>query len=248
MKIVKKNKTYFINPDSLDEENNLDFFLNKPLNLEKKESLLILSILENNVSVKENNASVKENNVSVKQKIIDFFNDENLTFKNRVEGTFEKLLNKDDLIVFKEMIKNKEIEIFKPSTKYKKGIYQISFKKAHTSSSNFGAVHSFFIKNKYIILNNSEDAKKFSNDFETEIKEGKIIGLKSFDNNYYVINKDLFLDIKTKLINLNLNSSFSIGFLETKLDFSKDAFKIAIELLKEEGLIIEKKKENYEFI
>jgi hypothetical protein len=248
MKIVKKNKTYFINPDNLDEENKIDFFLNKSLNLEKKDSLLVLSIL--------NKPSSLNNKDSVRQKIINLFNDKDLTFQNRVEGTFEKLLNKDDLIVFKEMIKNKEIEIFKPSTKYKKGVYQISFNKnksfspQNTSSinKNTGSVFSLFNKNKYVILKNSEDAKKFSYDFEQQIKSGKIIGLKSFDNNYYVIYKSLFLEIKDKLLSLNLKNSFSIDSLKTKLEFSKEVLKIAIELLKEEGLILEKKKEVYEFI
>lgn len=273
MKIVKKNKTYFLNVDNLEEERNLEPYLNKVLDVNRISVNEVLFSLRDKtkekviekpkvyekekVIEKEKTkpssivkTSLKDAKDLVKNKIATLLNDKNLTFQDKVEGSFETLLNKEDLSVFKEMLLNKEIEIFKLSDKYKKGVYQmVSFNKPSSlPSKEQAADFSFFDTEKYIILSKPEDAKQFSSSYEAQIKAGDILGIKSFDGNYYVINKLLFTKIRDVIFSLNLKDSFSIDFLIEKTTFQKQALKVTIEILKEEGLIIEKRKETYQLL
>ncbi len=275
MKIVKKNKTYFLNVDNLEEERNLEQYLNKVLDVnrisvnevlfslrEKTEEKTIEKpkVYEKEKVIEKEKPLIKPSSIIktsfkdakdlVKNKIATLLNDKNLTFQDKVEGSFETLLNKEDLSVFKEMLLNKEVEVFKLSDKYKKGVYQMaSFNKPSSlPSKEQTADFSFFDTEKYIILNKPEDAKQFSSSYEAQIKAGDILGIKSFDGNYYVINKLLFTKIRDLIFSLNLKDSFSIDFLIEKTTFQKQALKVVIEILKEEGLIIEKRKETYQLL
>lgn len=257
MKIVKKNKVYFLNVSSSFEEDEISNFLDKPLICRKEDGLLVIKIDEKF----ENNSTLNDNKqITIKQKIISLLNDPKLNIQDKVEGNFEKLLNKDDLSIFKEMVLNKEIDLFKLSSKYKKGIYKVVnlntdnkeyIKKETTNFKNNQFVKgdfSSFDKHKFIILKNSNDAKEFSTIYQDKIKSKEIIGIKSFDGNYYVVYRYLFLETKDAIFNLNIKGNFTINVLEEKLKLSKDLLKIIIEILKEEGMILEKTKNNYYFV
>jgi len=255
MKIVKKNKTYFINLESLKEERDLEPYLNKILDVNKISSQEVLFSLREKIVDKKkviersslsSNLSEDKKNL-VKNKIASLLNDKNLTFQDKVEGSFEKLLNKEDLKVFKEMILNKEVETFKLSEKYKKGVYQITSKN-HNLIENNNSDFSEFNNNGYMVLKNTQDAKNFSKDFEDDIKSGFILGIKSFDGNYYILKKELFDKLQDKVKSLDLKGSFSLENLSSSLKSSSDLIKVFIEILKEEGKVIEKRKEMYEFI
>ncbi len=244
MKIVKKNETYFLNFENNSEKKELDLFVNKFLDIKNKSNSSFVLSLKDIKSIDKKVIEKSPNKDLVKNKIAKLLNDKNLTFQDKVEGNFEKLLNKNDLVIFKEMIEDKEIELFKLSSKYKKGVYQLSLHKSNLSTEDY----SLFKSNKYIILKKTDDARRFSKEFKEIIKSGEVIGIKSFDGNYYVIYKTIFDEIKQKLYLLNLNSAFSIDFLESRLSYSKELLKFVIEILKDEVKIIEKRKESYEFI
>lgn len=235
MKIVKKNKVYFLNLENDFEEKIIDNFLNVSLDSKKEKDSLVLSIK-------------KDLDKTIKKKIKALLEDKNLTFKDKVEGTFENFLNKKDLSVLKEMISLNEIEVYKMSSKYKKGVYQIVRKKenSYLKSSKDGT--SVFSEKKYIILKNIEDVKNFSEKYKENIKNKEIIGLKSFDGNYYVVDSKLFLKVKEKIVSLNLKQDFTIDFLEKETNFSKELLKVTLEILKEEGFVIEKRKGIYEVL
>jgi len=196
----------------------------------------------------------------------------------KIEGKFEKLLNVDDLNIFKEMLASKEIVLFKLSDKYKKKIYKVNEdyeqKKQNSDlkvyapqqvevaipnsnvvlqqdvvgkSESIDKVYYLFDKQNYIILDNSNIANIFSQKYVQEFKSGEIIGLKSFDNNYYMINSNLYNKIKPKILNYK-QDPFSLEEISSKLQLSPDLIKIILEFLKEECLIVEKRKNLYSFV
>ncbi|MDD3177892.1 MAG: hypothetical protein PHR26_00040 [Candidatus ainarchaeum sp.] len=271
MKIIKKDNIYFLNPEGNDCFL-LSNFINKKLVLKpiSKEVLAIVSLdnnldgLSNDVILDNstyNNFSKKESykksdilendsfeDKSIKKKIFDLLNDKNITSKDKVEGSFEKFLNFKDLKVFKEMLKNKEINVFKLSDKYKKGIYKIDFDKLNILDNNISNnyldvdILNKFKENNYLIIKNQKDVNIFLDKYKNQIQNNEIIGLKSFDSNYYIISVDLYNDLKDLFLKTNFENEFGIEKVISNLNISEDISKILIEILKEDCLVIEKRK------
>ncbi len=245
MKIVKKNKTYFININDINEQQVVDQLLDTKLDIKKisEDVFSIIKTKQSTVNTGHTKPTVTPKPLDSKQKIFNLLNDVNLTAKDKVEGAFEKFLKSEDLKVFKELLRSKYIYIFKLSDKYKKGIYKVS-----DSAQKENNTFDDFDKNSCVIITNQNDASTFSQKHNDQIKANKIIGLKSFDGNYYVIDFLLFKQTKDKIFSLKLENTFSIKDIQDKLNLSEDVIKITLELIKEDGLVIEKRKEIYQLV
>jgi hypothetical protein len=247
MKIIK-NKEFIINVTDKLEEDSLNLIKDKYFKLKKINNEVYAIVFSNNENKKIKQSS--QNIPSTKNKILNLLNDKNLEVKDKVEGTFENLLNPNELSIFKQMLKNKEIIIFKLSKKYKKGIYKVFEQK----NKNFTPVNysnisfDFFENNNYYIIENNNDAIRFSEKYASKIKNNEIIGVKSFDGNYYVIDYEYYSEIKDKFLSVDLPNNFTLIDVMNKTEFSEEIIKIVLEILKDQGVIIEKRKGIYEFI
>jgi len=265
MKIVKKAKTYFINyvPEDMDLLDKL-----KDNHLEFKEITSNVYSLVVNKDTPVSKESIKEapKQNDIKHKIISLLNDKSVSAGNKIEGNFEKLLKKEDISIFQEMLKDKEIIIYH-LPKYKKGIYQVNIitpekvfkpnyekqiKKDFTPARELvqerEEIISVFESNGFVIIKNQGDAIMFTEKYSDRIKSGDIVGQKSFDGNYYVIDSDNYQKVKNKLLLLKLKDAFTIDEIRDKLNYPEDEIKVVLEILKEECLVIEKRKGKYLFI
>jgi len=163
--------------------------------------------------------------------------------KEKVEGKFEKLLTKEELQRFNELIKEGTIIKFKLSKKYAKAIYKLKKELEEKNEKNFALE-----KDDFQVIENSEEAKNFSQKREKEIKEGKILGIKGFDGKYYIIKKELFLAGKEKILKELKEGIKSLQDLSIKTKMNESLVKGICELLKEEGEIMEKRKGIYAYI
>jgi len=257
MKIVKKKNTYFMNLDSKDNTSIIDKLLDVDFEVIRLNNDVFSLVRKNNKSNSNYTGKTSTNLIPTNvQKIYALLNDKNLPINNKVEGVFEKLLSENELKIFKELLDSKKIVSFKLSEKYKKGIYKVndSFSK-HDSNTKNASDHttnneldfSEFDKNKWIILPN-KFGLAFSKLYKDQLECKDIIGLKSFDSSYYIIDSGLYQNIKNKILELAIKNDFEIKFIENKLSLHKDLVKIVLEILKEDGIIIEKRKGIYLFI
>ncbi len=266
MKIVKKNKTYFLNFDNDAEAKDLENYINKDLEIKVINSqTLVLSLKEKNALIVGQSKVVSKPPLvltkdEIKKKLIDILQDKDLTFKEKVEGQFETLLKLEDLLVFKEMLKNKEIVTYKKSDKYKKAIYVVNEEKKPSTLPNIAkevissqktvaedpdTIKKDFLKKKYAIIKTLGVADKFAKEFYPKFKNNEIKGQKSFDGYFYVIDVTLYNNTRKQILSCDLDKNFSIDDLSKKLGKDQDLLKIAIDFLKEEGAIIEKRKNSY---
>ncbi|HRS42597.1 MAG TPA: hypothetical protein P5530_01840 [Candidatus Diapherotrites archaeon] len=264
MKIVKKNKTYFLNFDKDTESKDIDNYVNKQLEIKIINSQTIaFSVIDKTpvdktqlVSKNATQQPAETNKEQIKNKIIKILLDKNFPFQDKVEGKFETLLKPEDLLVFKEMLKNKEVITYKQSEKYKKAIYVVNQGKPAISVStttsaktavdeNAEAILKEFLKKKFALIKSITTADKFTKEFYSKFKNNEIKGQKSFDGNFYVIDVYLYNNIRKQILSSGLDKNFSIEDLSKKLNKEIDLLKIAIEFLKEEGVIIEKRKNIY---
>ena len=97
-----------------------------------------------------------------------------------------------------------------------------------------------------MVIKNEQRAKKVSEELRQQIQDGKIRGIKSFDGLFYVIEDSLYQKYRQQLLQIiNVNKKILLGERARKLGVSEMLCKIICEFLKDEGEIIEKRKESY---
>ncbi len=176
--------------------------------------------------------------------------------KEKVEGVFEKFLNKQELEKFSQMLAQGKIIRFKLNQKYKKAIYksaeeQQPKKKAETKElTDRQNIEEYNLqKNGFLVLRNEERIKRANEELAERFKKGELRGIKCFDGNCYVIETNLLEMLKEKaLAAFKKQKKLTAEELAKQLGTGITPAKIAAEFLKEEGALFEKRKEQYYLI
>ncbi|MFA6064375.1 MAG: hypothetical protein WCW44_02510 [archaeon] len=172
-----------------------------------------------------------------------------------VEGKFELTLNEKQKKALLELILKGTVFVFKLNETYKKGVYRVKEEELPTEnnpekkeSESINAPEKPFDKytleeDGFLIIKGKESAARASFQFEKDIKEGLLKGIKSFDGNYYLIQTDLLQNYISKAMGaFTKKSTQSLEELSTNLKVSKMLMKVICEFLKDEGEVMERKK------
>ncbi len=192
-----------------------------------------------------------QKSAELEQKIIGMLKEKSLS--ERVEGKFEKSLGKEELAAFKRMLDEGKIIAFKLSDKYKKAVYKLAAGKKKESEQDNGGekpIEEYSLeKDGIMVIKNEQRAKKISEELKEQIKEGKIKGTKTFDDFFYIIEDGLYQKYREQMLKIiKADEKINLGELCKKMGVSKILCRIVAEFLKEEGEIIEKTKESYQYI
>ncbi len=187
---------------------------------------------------------------------------------DRVEGKFESFLNKVELQRFKELLKEGKIIPFKLSEKYRKAVYKLP-EELHSEKERANIEESqqeqkpaieavimprinyseIFERDGFIIIRDEHIAKELSDAYAHQLKAGAIIGIKSFDNEYYLIKKDIYAKYSKMIADMLADKKqASLEEISYSLKIPKELAKIVCEIMREEGLLAERKKGIYEYI
>ena len=231
------------------------------LNKEKKYELTkikdgIFILVEGNEKEKSIPAKIVEQKIDIvkketnptEQKILGFL--KTFPLSDLVEGNFEKKLLPNEIKIFEELLSSKKIEKFKLNKSYKKAIYRetnptlIKFENAEKPFPEYTLE-----KDGFLIVKNEERAKMLSNKFEKEIKDGTIKGTRAFTGEFFIITNELLKILQEKIIlEFKISKNLTLEQLSEKIGFTKSGIQVAIEFLKEDGQILEKRKEIYQYI
>ena len=176
----------------------------------------------------------------------------NLRFADRTPSKTMKMLNEREKKVLDSLMRKKQVWLFKNSTKYsKEGVYNIDNKlfnlwkenktKQHSNSFLFSTLE----KNGYVVVMDSNDARRFSDEIKGKKADGKILGVRGFDGKYYISTKKYFDDAKEKILNELKNGDIKLEYIATSCGISIEGCKTILRILSEEGKIIEKKEGTY---
>ena len=213
------------------------------------------AIEEKKIENKIPNSSIDANQIvsnSVDKKIFDLILQKSLG--ERVEGKFEKLLNKEENERLKELVKSGKIFVFK-LPKYKQGVYKLK-EQAFESKPIINLKKDFstqqlpedysISKNGFMVVKGENEAREVSNALRERIEKGEIKGIKSFDGSYYVIEIPVYEKIRQALMEcFKTKNSLSCEEITKMINVNKELVKTACEFLKDEGEIFEKRKEFY---
>jgi len=207
----------------------------------------IAKIAENAHAMENENAKFFE----IDSKILGLLKVKGLS--ERVEGNFEKLLNNEELERLKELVKEEKVIPFKLNESYKKAVYklpELKKKESESIEAKDKAIEEYSMENDgFLIVKNEERAKRISQDFAEKIKSNEIKGIKSFDGNYYIIENPLIEKYRNRLIKeAKEKKSISLNEISSNIGISKTLARILCEFLKEDGELIEKKRELFQYI
>jgi DNA-binding HxlR family transcriptional regulator len=213
--------------------------------------------INDNVFVASGEKILKKELNQVDEKIFSLLRFKKLN--ERVEGKFEKFLNKKELERFKELLKEGVIEKFKLSSKYKKAVYRLKEKEKKREEKKIekfdvkkqgSSIEEYSLeKNGFLIVKNEVRAKKLSEELKDRVKNGSIKGTKSFEGFYYIIETELYNKFADLFLReMSVKKTQNAEELSKKLNVCKELVKIVAEFLKEEGELIEKRRELYELV
>ncbi|MEI7961950.1 MAG: hypothetical protein WCI04_06460 [archaeon] len=177
-----------------------------------------------------------------------------------VEGKFESTLNDMQKKALLELVATEKVFVFKLNETYKRGVYRL--KEEGTSEENhekkdseeFNApekpLEEYNLeKDGFLIVRSKDKASQVSYQFEKQIREGHLRGIRSFDGNYYLIQTNILNNYITKtLLAMSQKTTQTNEELAQNIKVSKLLTKIICEFLKEEGELMEKKKGDYQYI
>ncbi|MFH1391681.1 MAG: hypothetical protein ABIH20_05200 [Candidatus Diapherotrites archaeon] len=173
-----------------------------------------------------------------------------LSLSEKVEGTFEKNLKPEDLIKFNQLLKDRKIEKFKLNESYKKAVYQLAGQGKKNYDNKEKEIQDYTLeKDGFLVVKNEQRAKALSNELQEQIKEGKIKGTRAFTGEFYIIESELLNSVEKKALKeLKAQKTSDLGTLSKNTKLTNTILRIAFEFLKEDGQVIEKKKDYYQYI
>jgi hypothetical protein len=104
-------------------------------------------------------------------------------------------------------------------------------------------------KEGFTVCKSPRDARILSEKFKEEIEKGEIKGIKGFDGLFYIIKGPLYEKHRKKVLEtIQANKEIGTEGIGQKTGVDRIVARIVCEFLKEEGEIIEKRKEKFQAI
>ncbi len=243
-KLTKTNEKYEIELTE-EEAKLLGFEKTRKMELIKaKNTIWIMTCPE-----EKENKETQQEDLEIEEKIITML--KTLPAREKMETWFEKKLNEKERKKFNEMLEQGKIIKFKTSQVFRKALYGLGKtdqKKQYENREKNPAEYTME-KDGFVIVKSEATAKQISEQNKDKIKEGKIRGIKSFTGEYYIIDGALLQESQKKILaELMKETKQNITSLSEKTKLTPTLVRIATEFLKEEGQIIEKKKDYYQYI
>ena len=169
-----------------------------------------------------------------------------------VEGKFEKTLSKEELEKFRQMLADGRVEKFKSNPKYIKFIYRakpVARTRAMFENTEKKPEEYSMENDGFVVFKNEAQANHAGPEFAERIRRGEARGIRSFNGFFYAIDTSLLESTCTKIIaSMQKQKKATLAELSADTKIIPTLAKICCLFLTEEGIIFEKKAENYEFI
>jgi hypothetical protein len=182
-----------------------------------------------------------------------------IRFENRTPDHINKVLTDPEKLLLKEMGKKGWVKIYK-SKKYKGGVYNIANEiypmlqekkeekqntKQETENTAAGDPnYSLLLSQGFLIIRDQREARALSEKLKTEMKSGSVKGIKGFDNAFYVVTKDFYVNASKSILE-TLSEEADVQTIVEKTKLDTEAVSTLLHHMAESGDIIEKKKGVY---
>ncbi len=200
----------------------------------------------------QSSPSLSEEEMDVLKKI------NRIRFEQRTPDVIQRVLTEKERKIFDRLVRKRYVSVYRKGKYSKDGVVAISdavYPLLRESlgqsrgSEKEGSLVDQLHKSGYLILTNEHDAQTVSRLLEKDIRAGKVIGVRGFDKKYYVMTKELFSTIAPKIVSfIETKGSATIGDLARSLSLEEGMCRTAVNLLIENGTLVEKEKDRFEVL
>lgn len=186
---------------------------------------------------------------------------ERYRFVERIPEIVDKSLTQREAEVLASLIKKGFVTVFK-SKKYKKGVYNIADdiftaarkktamekKKSGCEERKTEQCKDPLERNGYLIVEKEEEAKEISKKLEERIRNGEIRGVRGFDKKFYVVMSDFLAKMRVEINRVLKEKPSTVEEIASKVGTANEAVRAILEIMREEGEVVEKKKGMYALV
>ena len=97
----------------------------------------------------------------------------------------------------------------------------------------------------YAIIETEEEAKKFSSGLEQQIRSKEILGVRAFDKKFYVATSEYYSSVSPKIFSVITDKDSGLSEISSSSKLDEKACLAILNIMKDVGGIIEKKKGLY---
>jgi len=162
-----------------------------------------------------------------------------IKYYDRTYDNVANLLNSEEKKLFDEMFKEGMLFRYKRAGKELLGIDKKYFKFVIEGKNS---LTEKLVKEGYIVLDDQNQAKELNDILRQE--KLNVRGIRGFDKRYYIVSVEKLDEIEKKLDKI-LTKEKILKTISSELGLPEDLCKAAIEILRDDGKIIEKRKNTY---
>ena len=198
---------------------------------------------------------------------------ESIRFEMRTPKKVGEVMSAAERQVLDALVENKVIGFFK-SAKYKDGVYNIpkdiyelvraggkksanvapaasaaepATAAAASSSAAYDNPEESLEKLGYAIVEREHEAKQLSENLNPQIKSGELMGVRGFDRRFYLARKGFYLAVSERLEKaLRGKKNRTVAEIAKDAKVKEDECAVVLNLMREEGEVLEKKRGTYE--
>ncbi len=173
-----------------------------------------------------------------------------IKFSERIPYNVNKKLSEREKEVLSKLIGKGAVMLYKGGKYSKTGVYEISnnvyaLLKSQKSEAGEGTPEEQLEKNGYAIVEDARDAEALCNKFEKEIRSGNIIGTRGFDKRFYVAKRSWFSGMIEKVRQSMKKGANNLADISRELKTGEPACAVVLEIMKDRGDAIEKRRGCY---
>lgn len=175
---------------------------------------------------------------------------DSVKFSERTPANVERTLNREEKQILAKLLEKGSVSLYKGGKYEKSGVYSIPravYEKLRQRGAQLLPKESLEAHG-YAVVSNEAEAKEISQSLEAEIRSGEVMGVRGFDKRFYVLKRDFFTAASARISGVLAHGDADVATLSAKAKMAVDACIAVLEMLREQGEVVEKKKGYYSLL
>jgi len=174
-----------------------------------------------------------------------------IKFSERIPYNVNRKLDSEERGVLDNLIRKGAVRVYKGGKYSKTGVYDISddvYALLKNTEREEITPESSLERNGYAVIEDAKTAERISSILQKEISLGEILGVRGFDKRFYIAKRGWFVE-KCESVKRCVGKKLrSVEEISRETHLNESACRVVLEIMRERGEVIEKRKGAYELV